>query len=603
MADITQKLSIDVSGAVQALDQLDKKLASFGTSLDGLADKFSSFNASAKNAFKIGDAVKPTEDAAQRAKRAFDALFETQTKAAKGGQAVAAGANKAATGLTKVRTAATGAQSALQRIGAIGGNAFKGIFGSLANLTRIIGTRVLIQGFGALQRAISGSIQSASELSQKIREVGTILPTTEANAKNLTEQVRKLSDTFNLPINAVTEGLYQTISNQIGDVSESLAFLGTASKFAKVAVTDIDTAVSLLSGTLNAFGLAARDTEAIADKLFKTIELGRTRASELANSLGRVLPVAKELGVSLDEVLAGFATVTIAGIKTSEATTQLRGAFNSILKPTEAMKDLLAELGFESGEAFIQAKGLQGAFATIREAAGGSIQALSKFIPRVRGMNAALILGASGAERFQENLKKIRDEASGIIEAKFEFVVEAEAEQLANTVNRIKNLFTVELGNSIISTLAKMTSFIGGLDNVSAAMKTLVPVATALAISIAAIGTALFVGNAAYGAAVALAAGLTISLGALAAVAALVLAPLAALIALDFAENKRIASINAEIAAIKERNEQELAFEKKQNAAVLAIRSARLRELNSVIQEEIAAFNKGFKQRVSEASG
>lgn len=596
MADITQRFSIDVTGAIQALNQLDQKMKNFGSTVDGLANRLKSFNAAAQKALNLDG--KNAEAAANRAKKAFDALFTTTSKAGSNQGQLSSGLNKTASALNNVGRSASNAQGPLSRIGTLGQTAFRGLFGSLSQLGRILGTRLLIQGFGALQQAITGSISSASDLQRSIREVATILPPAQRNADALTQAVRRLSDTFNLPIDAVTEGLYQTISNQIGDAATSIGFLETAAKFSKAAVTDIDTSVNLLSGTLNAFGGAATDADAIAGKLFTTIELGRTRASELAQSLGRVLPVASELGVSLDEVLAGFATVTIAGIKTSEATTQLRGAFNALLKPTEATKELLAELGFTSGEALIQARGLQGAFAALQEAAGGSITELSKFIPRVRGLNAALILAGSGAEKFEENLQRIRESAGEVLNERFELVIDSDAERVARQVNELKNLFTVDLGQALLEALAAATEFVGGLDTVGAALKTIAPIAVVAVGGIAALAAGMFAYNTVATAATGISTALGVSLTALGAIAAVALAPIAAFAALQFAETSRIAAIEREIEAIKERNRQELAFEQKQNAARRQLRDADLREFNAKIQEEIAAFNKGFSERV-----
>lgn len=601
MPDITQRFSIDVSGAIKALDVLDQRLERFNGTLDQIASTMGGFNSTVRKALDLGDAGNKLKLTGDAAAKAFDDFINSAEKASKTIPKVGEGASRASIAIARLKAVAAGSIAALKNLGKIGEKAFKGLFGSVSQLTRIIGTRVLIQGFGALQNAVKSSVSAAAELSKSIREVGTILPVTQRNSEALTASVRRLSDTFNLPIQAVTEGLYQTVSNQIGDAATSLGFLETAAKFAKTAVTSIDTSVNLLSGVLNAFGLESRDTEAVADKLFKTIELGRTRADELAQSLGRILPVSKELGLGLDEVLAGFATITIAGIKTSEATTQLRGALNALLKPTQATKDLLAELGFTSGEAFVQAKGLQGAFIALKEAAGGSITELSKFIPRVRGLNAALIFGADGSDKFQENLRKIREESEGLLQQNFEFVIEPDPEQVAKTVNRLTNLFTIELGTAILETLAKLTRFVGGLDNVGAALKTFGPILVVVGGGIAALVAGVIAYNTVAVIATGITKGLAVSMGALGVAAGAALIPLAIFAAASFAENRRVAQLKAELEAIKEVGRAELEFVKKQNAAAIALRGARTRELNAILQEEIAAFNIGFQKEVDAA--
>ena len=601
MADITQRFSIDVSGAVQALNTLNSQLDGFGAKLDSLVGRMNAFNKAARDAFNLGGATKNATDGANRAAAAFNSLASSGSKAAQAGKSIAAGANASSRGLGLIERNAKRAAGAVASFGKLGNTAFKGLFGSVSQLARVFGTRIFVQAFGAIQQAITGSIGAFREFSQRVREVGTILPTTQRNADQLADSVRRLSDNFGLPINAVTEGLYQAVSNQIGDAAESLQFLESAAKFSKVAVTDIDTSVNLLSGALNAFGLSAGNTDRVASQLFKTIENGRTRASELAQSLGRILPVASELGISLEEVLAGFSTITIAGIKTSEATTQLRGALNALLKPTDATKELLAELGFTSGEAFVQANGLAGAFQILKDAAGGSITELSKFIPRVRGLNAALILAGSGADKFQQDLQDLREAAERDLTPEFEFVFETNAERVARTFNELKNVLTVDLGGALTEVVAKFTDLLGGTTNITAAIKAFVPPLAAAVAIITTVGTVALVASKAFTVLSTAAALLGTSVAALAGPLALLLAPLAAFAAFEFQTQREIAQLNELNAAARDASNERLATLRKENAARITLANARSRELNAIAQKEIAEFNKGFQERVKAA--
>lgn len=71
----------------------------------------------------------------------------------------------------------------------------------------------------------------------------------------------------------------------------------------------------------------------------KSIVIGAERARQtvvqlrqiMKEAIGRVAPIANEVGVSVDELSAGFSSITIGGVKASEAATQLRSTLAGLL--------------------------------------------------------------------------------------------------------------------------------------------------------------------------------------------------------------------------------------------------------------------------------
>lgn len=346
---------------------------------------------------------------------------------------------------------------------------------SFQTLARIVSTQVIIRAMSRISIALKSSVQDAIAFEKQVAEISTI--STVKDLGQLKDTVRGLSDAFNLSLGDVGKGLYQVISNQIEDAGGNLDVLNASLKFSKVAVTDAADSINLLSGVLNAYGKSNDQAERTAATLFKTIELGRTTGPELANSLGRVIPVASQLGIRLEEVGAAIADITLTGVKTNEAVTQLRGLMTSLLKPTTAMKDAMKELGFQTGEQIISTLGLQGAFKALVGTTDGSSAALAKLVPRVRGLNALIRIGADENSKFAESLKGIDSNSISRLRKEFERVVETDAEQLTNELNKIKNIFTTEFGAAIVEVgndLVQATKGAGGLTD---AVKTL---ATAL---------------------------------------------------------------------------------------------------------------------------
>ena len=543
---------------------------------------------------RLATTIKRIQQAAPGAASAFQRMSNVVKN---GGRIIRAGAQDAKRAIDKLK-------ASMDRFGQSGKGILAPIISSFKNFGRVVATQTIVAAFSKLRQAIKQSVQDNIQFVRSIREVGTILPNTGQNMDALANQVRELSDTLNVPLDKAAEGLYQAVSNQIGDAAESMAFLETAAKFAKGAVTDVDTSVKLLSGALNAYGESAASAETYAAQFFTTIKLGRTRASELAQAFGRVAPIASELGVSFAELNAAFATTTIAGISTSESATQIRGALNALLKPTEATKELLAELGYETGEALIQAKGLQGAFQVLRDAASGSITELSKFVPRVRGINFALLATSKeGAKKFEENLRKIESTLAEVAQEKYEFIVETNAERVAREATQIKNLFTVDIGQAAVSALASIIRFTGGIQNFKDVLTTLIPAVVA--------GIALF---AAWGAAVTgsmipamlkaaqTAKILTINMSLLNKSFIVLAAAAAAFFAGKYIGKKIVNGIKAVNKEIDEQTAKRIKAAERANQAAIQFENLQNQKVRQAVTERIAQYNKEMRARIKAVS-
>ncbi len=164
---------------------------------------------------------------------------------------------------------------------------------------------------------------------------------------------------------------------------------------------------NLIRSVQRAYGQSASQAETLSAKLFKTIELGRVTADELATAFGRVAAVGAEIGASQDELLAAFSSITIGGVSASEAATQIRGLLTGFLKPTEALTAALHKLGFETGEQAIQALGMVGALTAVIGTTDGSTTSVAKLFTNVRALNAVLRTSGNGFAIYEDHLKQI----------------------------------------------------------------------------------------------------------------------------------------------------------------------------------------------------
>lgn len=98
----------------------------------------------------------------------------------------------------------------------------------------------------------------------------------------------------------------------------------------------MDTVNALAAVTKAYSDTSAEAVAHVADLSFETIRLGQTTMPELANAIQSATGSAAALGVSQEELYAGFASLTGVIGSTDTVGTALNTLYNKMLKPSKA---------------------------------------------------------------------------------------------------------------------------------------------------------------------------------------------------------------------------------------------------------------------------
>lgn len=339
---------------------------------------------------------------------------------------------------------------------------------SWTSLVRLLSAQVLYRAVFGLFTQLGEAFTRAVELKIAIAEIQTIAPDSDT-FRAFNKVLREVSDAFGVDIIEQTEAAYQAYSNQVVNTAEELKeFLIVSNQLAIATRSTTAEAVNLLTGVLNAYRLSVSSATEVSAKFFKLIELGRVRADEMANSLGNIAILANQVGISLDELLGLIATLTVQGIKFSEAQTQIRGIMIKLIKPTQAMIKFINQLGFESGEAAIKGLGLLRFFELLFESTGDSTTEIAKLINRVRGLSGVLAITGKGFGLLQRNINEISEDAMPAFNRAITLVIENQGKRFDIFRNKLKNFFTQDLGVEFLEGLDAIT---GGFDRLLVAIK------------------------------------------------------------------------------------------------------------------------------------
>lgn len=221
-----------------------------------------------------------------------------------------------------------------------GDAASKTLGGKMQKAGKVAGTALAVGAAGAL----AGGVSAFVDFERGMNEVFTLIPDAGQGAfDDLTGQTKDFAKEFGVLPADVIPALYDSLS--AGVPSDNVfAFLEDANKFAKAGAVDLGTAVDGLTSTVNAYGLGADGAGRVSDALFTSVKLGKTTVQELSDSMFQVAPIAASFGVSVEDVAAGFATLTAQGTPTSVAATQMKGAISELgksgTKASKAFEDI-----------------------------------------------------------------------------------------------------------------------------------------------------------------------------------------------------------------------------------------------------------------------
>lgn len=212
---------------------------------------------------------------------------------------------------------------------------------------------------GAVQQ-LASTLNSVTEESRTFGAAMNVANTMAGKSGDdfakLKGQVTELSKTLPIARDQLANGLYQVISNGVPE-DNWLEYLQKSAKASIGGVADLGETVKVTSTIIKNYGLQWDAAESVQDKIQLTAKNGVTSFEQLAQALPRVTGNAATLGVSIDELLASFATLTGVSGNTNEVATQMAAIFTALVKPSSEAAKMAQQMGIEFDAAAIKAAG------------------------------------------------------------------------------------------------------------------------------------------------------------------------------------------------------------------------------------------------------
>ena len=292
-------------------------------------------------------------------------------------------------------------------------------------------------------------VSTLGSLSAETRQFGAAMAAANTMAGKGGEEFAKLKGEVadlakQVPVarDELAQGLYQVISNGVPE-NNWITFLNQSARSAVGGIADLSEVVKVTSTVIKNYGLEWSDAQTVQDKIQLTAKNGVTSFEQLAQALPRVTANASTLGVSIDELMASFATLTGVSGNTAEVSTQLSAIFAALVKPSSEAAEMAQQMGIQFDAAAIKAAGGMKNFLTQLSSDVKRFSATSgmleqeiygKLFGSVESLRAINPLVGKLSDTFARNVDNMRNSAGTMDEA---------YEQMGNTgsaqLTRLKN--------------------------------------------------------------------------------------------------------------------------------------------------------------------
>lgn len=313
----------------------------------------------------------------------------------------------------------------------------EGALGDLKKgLLAISAVAAAVGGFGFAQ---------AAQESEALARANVILGFTGKELADVQERLRKVADETNQSYVDVAESLFQVASAGF-EGEKAIEAVTAASQAAVPAGIDTATAFDAIATAMTNFGLSSEDA---ADKLVRVADLTRGTLADVSGAIGLIGPVAAEAGISLDEVGAAFAQITVQTGRAEIASTLLFNAILTFIAPAKEAEDALRGIGIATGDAAFKSQDFAEKLLLLKNAAAeGRIEIGRVFNRRaLRGIQPLI----ASLDDYNEKLEDIADSSGRTAEGSEAFFALAGPQWKALTT-AIKNAATA-IGSDLLEAL------------------------------------------------------------------------------------------------------------------------------------------------------
>ena len=333
----------------------------------------------------------------------------------------------------------------------------------------------------------TAAINTAASFQASMYNINAIAGLTGDELQALSKRALEFGANTRSGAQAAAEGLYTVFSAGLTDVEQAFSTMEVMTFTAEAGLADLTTTTEAGLSVMLSYG---DTTEAMAwrvsNAMTQMVAVGVGSMQEFAGALGNVVPTAQGLGMSIEELMGDMAFLTQRGLSAAKAGTALNSALTALIKPTDAMKTAMHQLGAGSSQELIaNFGGVNNALQALIEHADGSQESLAAMFGNIRGLRA-INLFAGDVDMWNDSMQIFNDSLEGA-------TMRAWESQMMSFSASWDKLKSAVLGASIAigaEMFPVLQPIIDGLRDIIIGVTTMNPAMLSMGVAIAAAATA-----------------------------------------------------------------------------------------------------------------
>ena len=257
---------------------------------------------------------------------------------------------------------ASGIKAGLSKLSGIAQSGIKG------TLTAIASAGTALAGLGG------AAIKIGADFEEGMSEVQAISRASASDMELLKEKAKEMGAETKF---SATESAaaFKYMAQAGWNTEDMLNGISGVMSLAAASGEDLALTADIVTDSLTAFGLEAKDAAHFSDVLAMTANATNTDVANLGYTFKYVAPVAGALGYSIEDMSVAIGLMANSGIKAETAGTALRATLTNLAKPTKQMPGYLEELGISLTDAQGNVKPFNEVMIDLREGFNGLTEA------------------------------------------------------------------------------------------------------------------------------------------------------------------------------------------------------------------------------------
>lgn len=282
---------------------------------------------------------------------------------------------------------------------------------ALAKSSNVVSTAVKATAVGVTALGVA-AIKTGMDFEHQMSRVGAISGANAKELKAMNDQAIKLGADTAFSAKEAAEGM-EALASAGFDANQIMAATPGVMDLAAVSGGDVGAAAEYAATALNGFGLEADKSAHVADVFARAAADTNAEAKDMGEALKMVAPQAHTAGLSLEETAAAIGLLSNAGIKGSEAGSNLAMALTRVQNPSGEAKKAMDQLGYSAFDSSGKMKPLAQQMSELREKLSGMTDQQKQYylseIYGVQGGRAVNVLLSQRSDALQDLTGKLQN--------------------------------------------------------------------------------------------------------------------------------------------------------------------------------------------------